>query len=175
MQNGKIWAESREGKGSTFIAEITYTRSKASLRKLITPNESILNSNVLQGMNILLVEDNKINQRVAVYTIEKWGANIDVADNGNEAIKMLDRKLYEVILMDLQMPEMDGYETTDFIRRRMKAPTNGIPIIAMTASALVSEKESCISAGMTDYITKPFNSAVLQQKILEAVRANVSA
>jgi signal transduction histidine kinase/CheY-like chemotaxis protein len=169
LQHGKVSVESEEGKGSVFTAELSFTRSKTSLRTLITPDQSLPETKVLNGVNILLVEDNKINQRVAVYTIQKWGAQIDIANNGNEAITMLDRKTYEVILMDLQMPEMDGYETTTFIRRRMKAPTNGIPIIAMTASALIAERESCIAAGMTDYITKPFNSADLQQKILAAV------
>lgn len=170
LQNGKISVSSEEGKGTTFSVEIVYAKSKTDIEKLIETDQSLMaQTNIFEGVKILLVEDNKINQKVAFYTIQKWGVEIDIAENGNEAIQMLGKENYDLILMDLQMPEMDGFETTQFIRHNMAAPINKIPIIAMTASAMTSEVGKCLSIGMNDYITKPFNPKDLQQKISSAI------
>lgn len=120
---------------------------------------------VLSDVNILLVEDNLINQKVASYTLSKQGAQVEIANHGKEAIVMIEKKKYDVILMDIQMPEMDGFETTQYIRNNEKDWISKTPIIAMTASALVSERVKCLASGMNDYISKPFQAKELYDKI----------
>lgn len=104
---------------------------------------------------ILLVEDNPINQRVAVKMLEKRGYKLDIADNGLEALELMKRNKYDLLLMDVQMPKMDGYEATRNIRKN-ESGASRIPIIAMTANALKGDKEKCLQAGMDDYVSKPF-------------------
>ncbi len=113
---------------------------------------------------ILLVEDNPVNQKVAVKILTKAGFSVDTASNGLEALKVMQEGKYQLILMDVQMPEMDGFETTRRIRE-MDAPLRDIPIIAMTAHALKGDREKCIEAGMNDYISKPID----HQELLEVL------
>jgi hemerythrin-like metal-binding protein len=107
----------------------------------------------IQGAKILLVEDNSINQQVARETIESEGLSVQIANNGKEAIAMIEKTHFDAVLMDVQMPEMDGYEATQLIRQN--PDYSGLPIIAMTAHAMSGDKEKCLAAGMNDYITKP--------------------
>ncbi len=113
---------------------------------------------------ILLVEDNIINQKVALVMLKKMGCHADVAMNGKEAIKAVRDKLYDIILMDIQMPLMDGFEATRIIRGLNDASKN-IPIIAMTANAMKGDREKCLEAGMDDYVAKPVNEKALYDKI----------
>ncbi len=121
------------------------------------------NSNEIDHSNfhLLVVEDNVINQKIAVAALNKLGYHADVADNGKIAIDMVEQKEYQLILMDVQMPIMSGFEATQILRQRRVS----IPIIAMTANAIKGDKEKCIEAGMDDYISKPFRQKELLEKL----------
>ncbi|HEX3872068.1 MAG TPA: response regulator, partial [Pirellulales bacterium] len=109
------------------------------------------------SLSILLVEDGFINREVAVGLLELKGHKVDIAENGLEALKILEDQRFDVILMDLEMPELDGVETTKEIRRREQSEGSRVPIIAMTAHAVQGYREQCLVAGMDEYITKPIS------------------
>jgi len=120
-------------------------------------------------LDVLLVEDNAINQKVATHLLGKWGYRVTVANNGQEALDRLDSTRFDVVLMDMQMPVMGGIEATQIIRRR--EVERGLPrlrIVAMTANALEADRDACRAAGMDDYIAKPFKAAELAEKLLPA-------
>ncbi|EWY38840.1 chemotaxis protein CheY [Skermanella stibiiresistens SB22] len=117
-----------------------------------------------KGLRILLAEDNLINQQVAARRLRKMGHEVDIASNGVEAVEMLGGQAYDLILMDVQMPEMDGFEATAAIRA-LPCGKRRIPIIAMTANALPSDCERCLAAGMDDYIAKPVHQKILVDMI----------
>jgi signal transduction histidine kinase/CheY-like chemotaxis protein/ligand-binding sensor domain-containing protein len=122
-----------------------------------------------QRFRILLAEDNIVNQKVAVHILEKNGHKVSVANNGQEALRALRKNRFDLILMDVQMPRMDGFEATAFIRDKERKTGFHIPIIAMTAHALKGDRERCLDAGMDDYIAKPLRAEGLIKKIDFAV------
>lgn len=168
LQNGKIWVESTLDKGSTFTFVIPYG---------IDTNNNNINHNTQKPkllksedkIKILLVEDNPLNQKLAIRVLSKFGFEPDLAENGKIATEMVQENEYEVILMDLQMPVLDGYQTTEFIRNKLNIKT---PIIAMTAHSLIGERDKCISVGMDDYIPKPFVPQELFEKITHFAKIN---
>jgi CheY-like chemotaxis protein len=124
------------------------------------------NAAELKEVRILVVEDNVVNQRLAMKLLEKLGCWVDVAANGVEAVNRLKKFSYDLILMDCQMPEMDGYEATAEIRRREGASRH-TPIIAMTAHAMLGDREKCLSAGMDDYVAKPIKKETVLEMIMK--------
>lgn len=115
-----------------------------------------------KGKKILIAEDYFINQEVTQAILELMEFTVDIAENGREALKMYEANTYDAILMDVQMPEMDGFQTTVEIRKKEK---NGkrIPIIALTANAMSGDREKCLNAGMDDYLSKPIEASKLEE------------
>ncbi|HTA28798.1 MAG TPA: ATP-binding protein [Bacteroidia bacterium] len=166
MQDGTIFAESKPGRGSTFSVRLTFKQYVEQFNVgAIAANGSTTLRN-LNGIHILVAEDNKINQRVILKTLEKWGAKVSIAENGRVAIEMLTVKPYDIVLMDIQMPEMDGLEATKYIRSTLLPPASNLPIIAITASALRLDYEKCVALGMNEYVPKPFKPDELYDKIV---------
>jgi CheY-like chemotaxis protein len=129
---------------------------------------------VVAAMRILLTEDNLVNQRVAVRILEKQGYGVVLASNGLEALQAIKEHDFDLVLMDLQMPEMGGFEATENIRRGEQPGGAHIPIIAMTAHAMTGDRERCLAAGMDDYISKPIRALALIELVEKYRRATVS-
>jgi PAS domain S-box-containing protein len=118
-----------------------------------------------RSLRLLVAEDNPVNQRLAVRILEKWGHQVVVVGNGKKAVEAWEREAFDLILMDVQMPEMSGYQAVGIIREREKGPGKRIPIVAMTAHAMEGDREKCLSSGMDHYVTKPID----QKRLFEAV------
>jgi two-component system, sensor histidine kinase and response regulator len=116
-------------------------------------------------MRVLLAEDNIVNQKVAIRMLEKLGCRVDVVANGREALEALAHRAYDLVFMDCQMPDMDGYEATTAIRALEASRGTHVPIIAMTAYAMLNDRERCLQVGMDDYMRKPVNAAVLRAMV----------
>lgn len=165
LQRGTIEVESQEHKGSNFIVRIPYAFSKrAGLKKTTNPTSSSVSERKLDGMRVLLVEDNDINRLYAKSILRQWNCSVDIAENGLVAIEKIKYNLYDVVLMDVQMPVMDGYEATRAIRMTDSRMRHA-PIIALTANATKADIEKCLSSGMNDYLPKPFTPDDLYSKI----------
>jgi signal transduction histidine kinase/FixJ family two-component response regulator len=159
LQGGQINVDSEPGKGTEFIFEIEYS--------LVPVGETIpaslaekaeISAGAFPDARVLVVEDNAMNQLLIKFTFQSWKVNYELADNGSKAIEWLQRATFHLVLLDIQMPLMDGYATAQAIRQELKS---NIPIIAMTAHALAGEREKCLSYGMNDYISKPIHEKEL--------------
>lgn len=172
LMGGEILVKSEKGAGSTFslqlalklanaeqIAELNREQNKSPLQALEQGTEELL-----RDCQILLVEDNRLNQLVASQTLKKYGILVDIANNGREAIDCLDKKRYDLVLMDIQMPVMDGLDATRILRQ--DARFKSLPIIAMSAGVTLDEQEKCTSAGMTAFMSKPIDSRLVVKKII---------
>lgn len=169
MMGGKIWLESVPNVGSYFIFTACFSiiddeEANERFNFIVDEREiAMVNMNKkdyhLSGLNILLVEDNTVNQQIAYELLSSQGIEVDIANNGTEAIDSFlhNKRKYDVILMDLQMPYMDGFEATKYIKDIKKQ----VPVIAMTARIMPEEKEKCYAVGMDDHITKPIDPYVL--------------
>src|SRR6186713_3262863 len=119
----------------------------------------------MKNVNVLLVEDNQVNQMLAGICLRKWGMGVTIANHGKEALSLIQSRDFQVVLMDLQMPEMDGYESTIRIRAMEDSYFKNIPIIAFSASSMIDSKEKAMEHGMTDFVTKPLMAEELKSKI----------
>jgi PAS domain S-box-containing protein len=174
LQQGYMGVHSKLGAGSTFYFEIPYKTVSPQEIKNIVPQQNQMiedalkknNASLLSGARILLVEDNSLNQFVAKQLLKKWESEVAVAETGVEALHMLAETEFDIVLMDLQMPEMNGFEATAQIRSGATKVLNPkIPIIALTADAFEETRKRVIEAGMNDFITKPFKQDDLYGKI----------
>ena len=147
-----ILGSNAQSKGPALVTRHTLREEKGALR-------------------ILLAEDNQVNQKLAVRLLEKRGHSVAVANNGREALEWLDRETFDVALLDVQMPEIDGFETTAEIRKREQATRRHLPILAMTAYAMQGDRERCLAAGMDGYIAKPIQPRKLFEALDELVAA----
>jgi len=154
LMGGKIWVESKEGVGSNFIFELDLKEIKKEKKEIDDEETTIqLENNTLINKRILVVEDNRTNQLVILGLLEDYIIDVDIANNGQEAVDMFNKNKYELILMDLQMPIMDGYKATKIIR----ALDKDIPIIALTANAMKEDIKRTKEVGMNEHLTKPLN------------------
>lgn len=167
LMGSKIELSSQLGKGSTFYFDLTF---KTSDKKLNSAPEIAVTEDgkkSLQNIRILVVDDSRVNILLAQELLKNWQGNCDTAMNGVEAVKKVQEKDYDIVLMDLQMPEMDGYQATEVIRRLPGDKFHTLPIIALTASAMLEIKDKAFTSGMNDYISKPFNPEELYRKIIK--------
>lgn len=156
MQGGKLEMTSKLGHGTTFTFYITY-ETHAYNKILPIPEDSRKNKNDLNGMKVLVAEDNNINVIVIRRFLEKWGIYYQIARNGKEATEMVDKEDFDLVLMDIHMPEMDGEEATKTIRKHATKKISNIPIIALTANASIDTQQKLLGSGFTNYLSKPFN------------------
>jgi CheY-like chemotaxis protein len=159
---------------TTVEFSIKYKKSSseapAAAPTIVSAVSSAIKNVDLKEANVLLVEDNLINQKIVLLSLKALVSNIDVANNGKEALDMFGNKKYDIVLMDIQMPVMDGLTATRKIRELEASTNSHVPIIAITANALSGDREICLSAGMNEYISKPFQLDVLVSKMKELLK-----
>jgi signal transduction histidine kinase/DNA-binding NarL/FixJ family response regulator len=158
LMGGEITLSGKYGKGSAFRVLLPFGKKETLSFSEDAASKKINTENDFQHSVVLVVEDNKVNQLLIKNILGGLKLSIDVAANGEEAVAMVTKKKYGLILMDIQMPVMNGYDTTDLLRKKLNIET---PIVAMTAFALPGEREKCIAAGMTDYLAKPLDLSQL--------------
>lgn len=169
LQNGRITVISKEGVGSTFIVLIPYDKAK-NLSKAGAVAKTQRKADLsITSLDVLLVEDNDINRLYAKSILKNWNCATETAENGLVAVEKLRSKDFDVVLMDVQMPVMDGYEAT-LAMRMMEPPKNEVPIVALTANATKADIEKCLAAGMNDYLPKPFTPDDLYRKLFDELK-----
>ncbi|MFA8299161.1 MAG: response regulator [Hyphomicrobiales bacterium] len=170
---GKISVNSKYQEGSEFIFFLSFEYQDIEKEPLCDYLESKVLNLKDQNIKILLAEDNLVNQKITKFHLENMGLNVDVAQNGKEAIDLYNSSKYHLILMDVQMPLINGFKATEKIRTlERKYQYLKTPIIALTASAMKGDKEKCIEVGMNDYLSKPFSKSDLIAKIKENIFIN---
>lgn len=171
MLGGTIRVESEPGKGSRFAVtlkhriadEIYYEKSSVSCA-------AVTHTNVLAGKRILLAEDNELNAEIAIYFLERLGMTVDLVEDGVQCVsrmKAMPAGTYDLILMDIQMPHMDGYKATQAIRQFDDAVKAAIPIVAMTANAFEKDRQNAFKAGMNGHIAKPIDAAKVRETLTD--------
>ena len=186
MMGGDIWAESALGQGSSFhfsmllgIAQDLHSNGKNAMDTMQPIPDSTLRQAVplpsLQGVRILLAEDNAVNQKLALRLLSKHGFDVAVVSTGQQALDALANDRFDLVLMDVQMPELDGLEATRRLRQRERDAGGHIPVIAMTAHAMMGDRERCLAAGMDGYVTKPIQIETLLATIGDSLPSTTAA
>jgi CheY-like chemotaxis protein len=176
MMGGRIWVNSAEGKGSTFRFTAKFARASTSAVEEVQPTDTLSLHNMLTAVGtstyqaqrellVLLAEDNPVNQRLVKRLLEKRGHVVEVASTGRQAIDMTEHQRFDIILMDVQMPDMDGLQTTAQIREHERAHGGRTPIIALTAHTMRGDRERCMAAGMDNFINKPIDAVNFIQTV----------
>ena len=163
---GQFNLESEEGKGSTFSFTAVFGRAVASAVEVPAPAAETPRH---ERLSILLAEDNAVNRQVALRLLEKQGYQVTCAADGLEALALLEQLVFDLVLMDIEMPNMNGLEASAAIRQREKGTGRHIPIIAMTAHVMKGDQEKCLAAGMDEYVSKPIRPGDLSAAILKVV------
>ena len=166
-QGGHISVKSRINKGSKFSFTLTFMKTNVEPELIL---EILELDSAVKDIKVLVVEDMALNQLLMRTLLDDFGFECDIVDNGKLAIDKLNTNQYDIILMDLQMPEMNGFETTEYIRNTLKST---IPIIALTADVTTVDVEKCKHAGMNDYVAKPIDDKLLYSKIVTLVKNSV--
>ncbi len=173
IMGGKVGVESVKGWGSTFWCNIPLVVASESVKpvNICEEKHSFPDIDVPKNIKILSVEDYPTNQMFIKKLLARLGfSNLDLADNGKDALSMIKKKQYDIILMDCQMPELDGYQTAKIIRKMEKGNKKHLTIIAITAHAMTGDREKCLQAGMDDYLSKPIRS----EKLITLIKKHVA-
>ena len=175
LMGGRIWVQSQPAEGSVFHFTASLGTGEAATLAADTgpadagqPQAAGSPAAPARPLKVLLAEDNAVNQRLACRLLEKWGHHVIVAHNGLEAVAALAAGAFDVVLMDVQMPEMDGLTATKAIRQREQSSGGRVPIIAMTAHAMDGDRQRCLDAGMDGYVSKPIQAAALRRAVEHA-------
>jgi CheY-like chemotaxis protein len=166
MMEGEIGVESKKGLGSTFWFTIPFAKEARAAEAQVTPAAPSIDR-IPGNPFVLVVEDSPLIQLLASKQLGNLGVQVNTVSTGKRAVEAVRDFQYDLILMDCQMPEMDGFEATKAIRELQSSGSNRTPIIAMTASAMAGDEEKCLDAGMDDYLAKPFTVQTLRAKLIK--------
>jgi PAS domain S-box-containing protein len=171
MMNGQIWVESRVGEGSRFhFTAHVREHAENPLTRLAEVVNGPAPQDTAPKLRILVAEDNRINQIVVERFLKARGHSIEIVDNGRKALQMLEREAFDLLITDVQMPEMDGYEVTAAIRKREQLTGKRLPILGLTAHGFAHDRELCLAAGMDAYLSKPVRQEDLHRAIADLAR-----
>jgi CheY-like chemotaxis protein len=170
MWGGKLSIESEVGTGSTFAFEVTFPRAEASAKdKPVASRPESVPDHCSSRYRVLVAEDNRVNQLLIEKLLVREDHDVTIVSNGREALDALESLRFDVVLMDVQMPEMDGFEAVSRWRERESSGRVRVPVVAMTAHAMSGDRERCLEAGMDAYVSKPIQPAKLFDAIEDAI------
>lgn len=164
MMNSDIGVVSTPGMGAEFMFSLRL-RQPVGVPSAVMPERTLQKRIQFREARVLLAEDNVVNQEIMSVMLEHYAINVTIVPDGKSAVDMLQRKIFDMVLMDCHMPEMDGYEAARFIRELSQF--EDLPIIALTANAMKGDREKCLAAGMNDYLSKPVDVAALEMVLLK--------